>query len=194
MDANDLKSIWKGGVKRFFNEERINSERALQAIMYLHLSQLLSPEHAVFVEPGFPSNPGLSNYVPDLIVVNRAARTVECVIEIKCMPHWWLTSKKIEHDMNKLAAIAALGERFIKLDVFGPNRILRKDGSWKDGRPKYQLKIDTIFVLAAIARIESECELVDRNKFKHSFANDPRFLLMSAAVDPEHRTAQFTVS
>jgi len=190
MDANDLKSVWNK-VERFFNEERINSERALQAIMYLHLAQLLSPEHVIFVESGFPSNPSLSNYVPDLIVVNRIAKTIECVIEIKCMPHWWLTSKKIEHDMNKLATIAALHkEEDIKLDVFGPKRVLQKDGSWKPERPQYKLKINTIFALAVIARSESES--VDRSKLTHSFSKDKRFLLMSAAIDPG-QTAKFNV-
>lgn len=82
MEMTDLRLVWKDVESAYFNE-RINSERALQAILYHSITNKLGNNTLILVEPS------LAGYCPDLVILNRSEKTVSCILEIKCAPHWW---------------------------------------------------------------------------------------------------------
>lgn len=190
MNKNDLLTVWQH-VERAFHEERINSERALQAILYLALTRVLSPDYLLLVEPSFPSAKALEGFIPDLVILNRVARTVDCFLELKCAPHWWYYERDVEHDLSKLQAYSSLTGSLIEIDVFGPERILDSKGAWIGGRPQYLVTPDTLVGLVVVAR--SESSVVFRTKLSHPIGSRPNFVLFSGSISPENKTANFTV-
>jgi len=185
MTRNDLLIIWRD-VESAYNSERINSERALQAVLYHAFTNRISADYLIFVEPG------LAGYCPDLVIANRAMKEVTCILELKCAPHWWHSENDVAYDLNKLNTYSQLCGSTVELDVFGPQRVFDpKQGVWIGGRPQYTVLQNALFGFADIARKESV--VVSRNRMSHLIAKLPNFILLSGATDPDARTANFSV-
>jgi len=185
MNRSDLSIAWQD-VEAAYNAERINSERALQAVLYHSLTNRLPEKYLILVEPG------LAGYCPDLVIVNRKEKTVACILELKCSPHWWHTEYDVGYDLNKLNTYAQRSGSTVELDVFGPQRIFDpKQGLWLGGRPEYSVADSTIVGFVDIARKESI--VLSRNRMLHPVAKLPNFVLLSGATDPDARTAVFSV-
>lgn len=198
-----LSKVWKAA-EEAYQRECINSEHALQAILYKAMTDLLPTErYLILVEPGL-----VDGHVPDLVVIDRhdpENLRAACIIEIKCEPHLEhsQTGRRIFADLEKLQGYFDLAERGYKfvVDVFGPNRKFdqktkkweafdSRTKEWKD-RPSALVSEDTLIVFADIARKESD--VLDREKIKHPITARSNFVLLSGATDPESRAATFLV-
>ena len=180
MNKDDLNAVWRQ-VERAFMDERINSERALQAVVYCALTSTLSSECLVLVEPGFPSNQEIAGYVPDLLALNRVKRLVDCFFEIKCAPHFWFTEGDIKRDLDKLQAYSSLVGSTIEVDVLGPNRVLDANGAWIGGRPQYRMAQSTLVAFVVLAR---KNKMVSRKELSHPIASQANFVFLSGCTEP----------
>ncbi|MBU4185424.1 MAG: hypothetical protein KKI12_06540 [Proteobacteria bacterium] len=185
MKLTDLRLVWQD-VRLAYFDERINSERALQAMLYHSFTNRLDDKHLILVEPS------LAGYCPDLVIVNRKEKTVACILEIKCAPHWWHSENDVVYDLNKLNSYAQLTGTIIEFDVFGPKRVFdSKQGRWMDGRPQYSVTDSVLIGFVDIARKESVT--ASRDRMAHPVTMLPNFVLLSGATDPDARTAEFTI-
>jgi hypothetical protein len=177
-----LEEAWMVDVQDAFNNDKINSEHSLQALLYAGLSRslaVLPGNHLIFVEPKFdkkkysdPNFPNefakIINYCPDLLIVNRVTMTIECIIELKCKPHLpnYLLFKDVEKDLIKLSDFSSqkLTGKSLEFDVFGPDRPFNvKKNKWLTGRPEYMFHSNTIACFGSIA-------LDDGNMVSHFLA------------------------
>jgi hypothetical protein len=185
MTRNDLRIIWQD-VEAIYNYERINSERALQAVLYHALTNRLPDDYLILVEPS------LAGYCPDLVIANRVMKVVACILELKCAPHWWHSESDVAYDLNKLNTYIQLRRSTVEFDVFGPQRVFdSKHGVWIGGRPQYTVPQDALFGFVDIARKESV--VVSRNRMSHPVAKLSNFVLLSGAIDPNAKTAIFSL-
>lgn len=185
MTRNNLSIIWRY-VEVAYNSECINSERALQSMMYHAFMTVMPAYYIIFVEPT------LAGYCPDLVVANRLTMEIECILELKFAPHWWHSEYHVRHDLNKIQVYNGLRGNSIQLDVFGPRRVFHvKRRMWTGGKPQYTISLDALFCFADIARKESV--VVSRKRISHPIAKHANFVLLSGATDPNTRTAVFSV-
>ena len=179
MNYHKLVCVWQQ-VERAYMDERINSERALQAIMYNALTAALPSDYLVLVEAGFPSNQELSKYISDLMVLNRRTKTVEGFFELKCAPHCWLTKNNVRRDLDKLQAYSGTVGSAMEIDVFGPKRIF-DNGVWIGGRPRYLVANDAIVAFVLLARRN---DMLHREKLSHAIIAQQNFMLFSGCTEP----------
>lgn len=185
MTRNDLHIIWQD-VESAYNSERINSERALQSMLYNAFTNRLSDDYLILVEPS------LAGYCPDLVIVNRVKKAVMCILEIKFAPHWWHSENDVAYDLNKLNTYIQLCGSTVEFDIFGPERVFDcKQGVWVGGRPQYTVNQDTLFGFVDIAQKESVA--ISRERMSHPVAKMASFVLLSGSTDPSARTAIFSV-
>jgi hypothetical protein len=186
MEKSDLKSIWND-VEIAYCDERINSERALQAILYLSVAKKLPDHFLILVEPH------LMDHRPDMVIINKQQKTVDCILELKCSPHWWHSTKSVSSDFEKLLLFHdELLNKEIEFDIFGPNRVFDTEKSeWVGGRPKYLINDQTLFSFVDIVRKDSE--VADKEKIKHPVTRLKNFILLIGATDPENKTSIFSV-
>lgn len=185
MKTDELSQAWQD-VETAYNDERINSERALQAILYQSLTAILPTDYLILVEPT------LAGYCPDMVIANRRAMKIECVLELKCSPHWWHSENDVRYDLNKLFTYAQLVDSEVEFDIFGPQRVFDPNKScWVAGRPRYAVHDDLLVGFVDIARKESA--VVCRSKMTHPLAKLSSFVLLSGATDPEFQSATFSV-
>ena len=185
MNIEDLKLIWQD-VETAFNDERINSERALQCVLYQSMRLRLSNSIVILVEPHF------NNCRPDIVAVNKESKIIECIMELKCAPHWWHSAKSVATDFDKLLGFNDFLGKKVEFDMFGPKRIFdSKKNQWIGGRPQYLYDNDTLLVFADIVNKDSEVAL--RNTIKHEVSKLPNFVLLIGATDFESKKAYFSV-
>lgn len=178
---SDIKAILSTSwhmIKEAYIYETINSERALQSILYCSLYHALpNHHHVIFVEPN------IHGFIPDLMILNRKDMIVDCILEIKCSPHWWHTENSISHDLDKLQYFSKLSGSEIELDVFGPLRKLDPNtGGWIGGKPKYLISNETIFGFVMLAR---KNDIHERDKLNHPISKLQQFLLLTGITDPD---------
>lgn len=206
MNREDLQSVWKE-IEKSYNDECINSERALQAMLYHYLTERLSYDHLIFVEPTWhPKLQGLDGKVPDLLIVRRESESIDCIMEIKCVPHWIQSKTDVDGDFDKLKLCTQLVDSYVEVDVFGPNirfnkksnvweRFDNKQNIWVNGRRKYAVTQLTLFCFADIAKKESLA--LDKDNLiraqEYAVASHPNFVLLAGATDPDVRRAEFKV-
>ncbi|MCG2717704.1 MAG: hypothetical protein L6408_02565 [Nanoarchaeota archaeon] len=110
-----IQKLWKN-VENEYREDMINSEHALQCVMYRQLREWTDEERlTIFVEPAISPSGQESPFRPDFLIVKN--NTVEYVIELKYWPqnfvpfepdwrkfYWWnlKQQKKVKVGINKI--------------------------------------------------------------------------------------------
>ncbi len=126
---------WKDCVENDYKNQRINSERSLQAALWAHLYNNNLPENMrLFIEPTIHLN-GNEKIRPDIVVCNK--KNIISIIEIKYIPRG---NPKHEKDINSLAKISAQRE-----NIYIENH--RFQGIIKD-KTKYKAPKSILFVWA----------------------------------------------
>jgi hypothetical protein len=190
MNKQHLEKIWSE-VEKYYFDERINGERALQAILYKSIESILPPNYLTLVEPYWFG----TEYKPDLVIIDKNKSRLAAVCEIKCSPHWWhsVNSPGIKKDLNKLLEFSNL-EKFkpIEYDIFGPDRIFNsKDKIWENGRRTFSIDEESLFIFFDIARKESS--VLKKSCINHPIIGNKNFILASGATDPDQKTAEFRI-
>ena len=136
---SQIIQAWNRCISEDYCAQRINSERSLQASFWSHLSQLLSKNRRLFIEPGISirTKNGPKTFVPDIVVCNT--REVISIIELKYLPR---TQPRYKKDIESLSLIAENRHQIIVAND-------RFRGAEKDSN-KYSLSKDILFVWAGV--------------------------------------------
>lgn len=160
---NYLEEVWKE-VKSDYKNELINSERCLQAILYMNLRNIIGYNSQIFIEPKI--NIGEEEVIPDIIICRNKIMTD--VIEIKYAPHWF---PKLT-DLEKLKRISqSYTGKECDLFLYGPNRTTDvKSEKWDEEHlVKYSVTEQTRFIFAAVGQKDTfneiEKEMTSNNFF-----------------------------
>ena len=132
-------SAWHQCIEEDYCNQRINSERSLQASFWSHINERLPRTRRLFIEPSLSiqSRSGLKKIIPDIVVCNT--REVIAVVELKYLPRG---QPKHQKDIDSLATIARYRHRIhIANDRFR--------GSEKDATV-YSLSKSILFVWAGV--------------------------------------------
>ena len=101
---SQIIDAWAGCIYEDYNNQRINSERSLQASLWSHLNKLLHKNNRqLFIEPSMKIkiDGKVKKVVPDIVVCNT--REIISVIEIKYLPRGKANYK---NDVRKLSHIS----------------------------------------------------------------------------------------
>ncbi len=130
---------WNDCINIDYCNQRVNSERSLQASFWSYLNQSLSKNRRLFIEPGLSikMKDGFKKLVPDIVVCNR--REVISVVELKYLPR---AQPKFKKDIETLSLIANNRDQ---LEISNS----RFRGVEKDGN-KYSLSKNILFVWAGV--------------------------------------------
>jgi hypothetical protein len=177
-----LRKAWEG-VGPFYREERINSERCLQAVLYhLILSQNLTPEYKILVEPAFcQSKPDSSEFKPDLVICRNSG--IKAIIEIKCHPHWWMDKSSLI-DIDKLLYYSQ-AEKPVLLDIFGPQNVFDPyhRPELKYGKQEFFIKLDTYYCFAVLTK-HNDWSNFDKIAAERPEVRNINFCYMAGIMDP----------
>jgi hypothetical protein len=168
-----LEKAWDG-VRKSYGEHRINSERALQSILYHEIitSEGFNSEDRILIEPN------IGPLRPDIVVIGK--NDVKCIIEIKCSPHNIFKEGCIKADIDKLIRYSKLS--IFNLNDFGPNRYF--DRINKRWHPMTQDQIipitqSTIFCFAVVALKEDNVF-----NFIEAYSVPKNTILMAGEISP----------
>ena len=130
---------WNESINEDYCNQRINSERSLQALFWSRLNCILSENRRLFIEPTITitTDSGNKKVIPDIVVCNT--KEVIAVIELKYSPR---AKPKFQKDIESLCSIARNREQIIISNE-------RFRGIEKDGK-KYALSNNILFVWAGI--------------------------------------------
>lgn len=136
---SQIIQAWNECINEDYCNQRINSERSLQASLWSHLSKLLSRNRRLFIEPGITikTKDELKKLVPDIVVCNT--KEVIAVIELKYLPR---VQPRYKKDINSLSLIA---KNRRKISIAND----RFKGAEKDAN-KYALSKSVLFVWAGV--------------------------------------------
>lgn len=100
---SQIVQAWNLSINEDYCNQRINSERSLQASFWSHLNRLLSENRRLFIEPTMSINTkrGIKRIIPDIVVCDT--KKVISVIELKYLPRG---QPKYKKDIENLALIA----------------------------------------------------------------------------------------
>lgn len=146
---SQIIQAWNECIEEDYCNQRINSERSLQASFWSHLNKQLSKNRRLFIEPGMSlrTKQGLKRLVPDIVVCN--SKEVISVIELKYLPR---TQPKYKKDIESLALIAQNRQQIAIANG-------RFRGAEKDAN-KYALSKNILFVWAGVhAKEKTDGEL-----------------------------------
>jgi len=130
---------WEESIQLDYYNQRINSERSLQASFWSRLNFILSKNRRLFIEPTITItiDSGIKKLTPDIVVCNT--KKVIAVIELKYSPR---AQPKFQKDIESLCSIARNREQIIISNE-------RFRGIEKDGN-KYALSNNVLFVWAGV--------------------------------------------
>jgi hypothetical protein len=136
---SQIIKAWNKSMKRDYFNQRINSERSLQASFWSHLNQLLKGNRRLFIEPtmSIKIKNNKKRIIPDIVVCS--AKQVISVIELKYMPR---AQPKYQKDIKSLVLIA---KNRNKISIANE----RFRGTEKDGT-RYSLSKNILFVWAGV--------------------------------------------
>ena len=97
-----LIRAWRSCIRNDYSQQKINSERTLQAAFWCRLSRGLKPQMRLFIEPVLRLDTGRT-VIPDIVVCNT--RSLICIIELKYLPRVLPRTRK---DIDNLCEIATL--------------------------------------------------------------------------------------
>lgn len=100
---SEILQAWSDSVWSDYCNQRINSERSLQASFWGHLNDQLSKNRRLFIEPGMSihTKASVKKLIPDIVVCN--SKEVIAVIELKYLPR---AQPRYKKDINTLSLIA----------------------------------------------------------------------------------------
>ena len=102
-------SAWHRCIEEYVDDQRVNSERSLQAAFWACLNKELHKSRRIFIEPAIRFDAPSDIYFPDLLICNT--REVIGVVELKYTPRIKACIKK---DISTICALAAhQGELFV---------------------------------------------------------------------------------
>jgi len=132
-------NAWKKSIAKDYSNQRINSERSLQASFWSYLNKTLPDTQRIFIEPpfSFKVKGEVKVLYPDIVICNT--KEVICVIELKYLPRGRPQYKK---DIQSLALISKY-----RRQILIKNERFR--GVEKDSKP-YTLSDNVLFVWASI--------------------------------------------
>ena len=133
---------WKSCINEDYRQQRINSERSLQASLWSRLNSKLPPKNRrMFIEPclQIKANKESVKKHPDLVICNTNTREVICIVELKYQPRVKPDWKK---DIDTFKWIIVNRDK-----LFVSNTRFR--GLETDNKT-YQLSKDILFVWAGI--------------------------------------------
>lgn len=139
---DQLIAAWRRAIQTDYSDQRINSERSLQAALWSQLNQVLPRNtRRLFVEPRVELNirQQTHHFYPDLVICNT--QTVIAVIELKYQPRVRPSYRK---DLRTLAMLARYRHQVQVSNV-------RYRGTTNDARA-YPLSQSVLFVWAGVHR------------------------------------------
>ena len=100
---NLIIQAWNQSIAEDYCNQRINSERSLQASLWSHLNRKISKNRRLFIEPVMTIRDKGENkkFIPDIVVCNT--KEVISIIELKYLPR---TNPRYKKDIESLALIA----------------------------------------------------------------------------------------
>jgi hypothetical protein len=136
---SQIIQAWNESIESDYCNQRINSERSLQASFWSRLNCILSKNRRLFIEPTITitTDSGIKKLTPDIVVCNT--KEVIAVIELKYSPR---AQPKFQKDIESLCSIARNREQII----ISNERFL---GIEKDGN-KYALSNNVLLVWAGV--------------------------------------------
>jgi hypothetical protein len=153
---SQIIQAWSECIEEDYCNQRINSERSLQASFWAHLNKLLSKNRRLFIEPSvsIKTQNGIKKLMPDIVVCNT--KEVISVIELKYLPR---ALPKYKKDIESLSLIAQNRQQIaIANDRFR--------GTEKDSN-KYALSKNILFVWAGVhAKEKSEIKIIFSTGYK----------------------------
>lgn len=188
-----LKDAWIA-VENAYKGEKLNSERAMQAVIYCSLiASLPNDKYTVLVEPGWnfidPPAQGKSGFEPDLVIVSTSRRVVLCAMELKFAPHYWIRRAEIISDLEKLEQYRET--KRVRLDIFAQERPMDDPKSWQ---LDFSVEQNLMLVFATLSRDNNDLrrEFYKDEKVLEDLLNYPQFQFLCAAVDDGGR-ANFSI-
>lgn len=137
-----LTEVWDEVIATDYANQRVNSERSLQAAVWAGLNKRLPPRtRRLFVEPSFVVGEEETSrrVCPDLVICN--SRRVIAIIEVKYEPR---RAPSVRKDLRTLQSLAKHGERMSLTNA-------RYLGDAEESKT-YQLTEKTIFIWAGVYR------------------------------------------
>jgi hypothetical protein len=184
---NILEDAWKI-VGIFFKEHKINSERALQAVLYHALQNRISEELRIFVEPQIvkyrlngSKEPIDNAFVPDIVITN--SDSVKCIMEIKFSPHNDFNKGLIEKDFRKFEQYQNKFDRKFYLDEFGERRVFdKKNKKWNPEtiELRYDINEETVYCFAVLG-LKDDINLIEAINKNYSNKN---MCILAGFVEP----------
>lgn len=155
-----LISAWQQCIEGDYCNQRINSERSLQASFWSHINERLPKTRRLFIEPSLTirSSSGTKKVFPDIVICNT--REVISVVELKYLPR---AKPKYQKDIDSLAMIA----RYRKKITIANDRFR---GSERDATV-YSLSKSILFVWAGVHAEEKTDEQALFSAGKRSLNN-----------------------
>ena len=153
-----LVAAWKDCIENDYSNQRINSERSLQASLWAHIYKRLPKNRRLFIEPSFSIKHRGQNrrLIPDIVICNT--REVIAVIEIKYLPRG---KPKYQKDLDSLGLVSRYRS---KLSISNA----RFFGEQQDSK-LYGFSKDVLFVWASVHK-------QDAPKKRESFAAGEKYL------------------
>lgn len=175
---NVIRKAWRI-VEEDFRCERINSERCLQASLYRALRACLPITDIVLIEPAF------EGFIPDIVV--RDDCSIKCILELKCMPHWWVSKGKLDQDIQKLLSYSKHQNSNVVLEVFGPEQIFDvKAKEWRNGKPKFTVTANTWYGFVILTRHDDPATRIEHLRERNSeLRNLSNFCFLSGTMNPD---------
>ena len=99
-----LFAAWRYSIEQDYRNQRINSERSLQASLWAQLNHILPPkQRRMFIEPklAFTENGTRRRLYPDIVICNT--QTVIAVVELKYQPR---VNPSFAKDLESLRSIS----------------------------------------------------------------------------------------
>lgn len=183
---NALKEAWNA-LESAYVGGKLNSERAMQAVIYSCLIDKLPPDsYTVLVEPGWnvihPLERANSDFEPDLVIIELGTMVVVGVIELKFAPHCCFRRGKFIVDLEKLDEYR-IAEK-VRLDIFRPGVPMDDPTSWQR---KLVVAKDVVLAFAHLSRFNSDTSKKTYEDGKESELKDlmdhPQFLFLCATTD-----------
>ena len=162
-----LIRAWCSCIRNDYNQQKINSERTLQAAFWCRLARGLKPQMRLFIEPVLRLDTDRS-VIPDIVVCNT--RSLICIIELKYLPRVLPRTRK---DIDNLCEIATLCQQGHQIE-FEHRRYRGKHAA----PARYRLVSSTLHVWAGI-HADDDCEHVG-NFSEECTALEGRYLQLQA--------------
>jgi hypothetical protein len=129
--------------------------------------------------------PGLDACIPDIVV--RDGTNIKCILELKCTPHWWVSSNKLRQDLEKLLYYSSKQDSKVRLDVFGPGRIFDVRAKiWSPPMPEFTITSDTWYAFAVLTRYDDKAGSLEHLlEYVPRLGGLPHFCLLVGAMNPD---------